>query len=211
MSANLFLRVKTPQASWRCGASWLSRIAAVVFTVALPATGTTGSDTGLGSDTGKVSTDLVLQQTRVDEYLQTEKDITVFSKALQTSSYWSDVKAADKVTVFVSSNTALIVEGSSFLLDLVLQKPENRERLDDVIGNHIVTDAVTLDRQSTRPVFVKTISGICVEISPLDNALKIGPQAVLKKSISTDNGRIYFIDRLLWAPYDDSQSVKGCE
>ncbi len=154
--------------------------------------------------------DAISKSIRVAEYLQSEPEYSIFVSALQKSGYWGEVKAAKAITIFVAGDIALRDEGSAFLLQEVLQKPENKSRLDELISLHVVANGFALQQGTTQSEPVKTIAGSCLTIEYMNTAVRIGPEAVLKKSIAAENGLVYEIDRLLWLPYKDELASGNC-
>lgn len=145
------------------------------------------------------------------EYLDSAEDASIFVNALRASTHWGLIEKADSVALFVPDNDALRNEGSAFLLEVVLLKPENRERLDQVTGLHIAHD-VTIKRGGDNPDAILTVSGDCVTVASMHNAVKVGPESMLVGSVTVDNGEVHRVDRLLWAPFDaQGNSQAGTE
>jgi uncharacterized surface protein with fasciclin (FAS1) repeats len=159
------------------------------------------------------------------EYLNSVDNASIFVNALRASTHWGLIEKADSVAVFMPDNDSLRNEGSAFLLEVVLLKPENRSRLNQVTGLHIA-NGVTIQRSGDNPNAILTASGDCVTVASIGNAVKVGPESMLVSSVAVDNGEVHSVDRLLWAPFDvqsssqsgsqveaesDQQVVIGCE
>lgn len=142
--------------------------------------------------------------------LQQNPELQLFATALKASDLWESVMAAENITLFVPSDKVLRQEGSAFLLEVVLLKHENSERLSNLMAQHVFPwqeKPIDVDSLTSTTSFSNLFGG-CVSVDPVsDGALRIGPEAVVTSQQSFSNGKIFYIDRLLWQHY---QGINTC-
>ncbi len=127
----------------------------------------------------------------------------LFTHALKTTNVWQTVVDADDVIVFVPSDLSLRNEGADFLLDVVLLKAENASRLTELIGLHVYSGQTLEFNENSLQTSLANQAGDCVVVQKSgENAMRVGPEAVVTGKQSFANGEIVFIDRLLWQAYD---------
>jgi len=148
----------------------------------------------------KSSRSLVKTDLSVREYLESENQSRIFTNALKQTSAWHRLQS-DMITLFVVSDAALEREGSAFLLEQVLIKKENTRRLNDLIELHIAIAERVHDVILTQSEKIKTSNDKCIRIDAFGSSIKVGPEAFITKTISTKNGEIHYLDRLLWQKY----------
>ena len=146
-------------------------------------------------------------QLKITESLEINDETRLFTQALKSSGLWLTLLESTQVTLLLPKDKALRNEGADFLLEEVLLKPENSERLADLMAQHVYT-GIRLTRKSfENSTTLKNKLGGCVSVEKQSkDALRIGPEAVVTSHLSFVNGEIYFIDRLLWHPYPEQDS-----
>lgn len=140
----------------------------------------------------------------ITAFMEDDKRLTIFTAALKSSSVWHHLNN-NNATLFVTTDEALRTEGSAFLLDAVLIKKENEERLNQLMAYHLVPNKIVGLAEFSKIVMLASIGGYCIPITTAGDSLRIGPEAYVTESISASNGNIHFIDRLLWQPYLDDR------
>ena len=138
----------------------------------------------------------------ISAFMEDDKRLTVFTNALKSSSVWEHLNNSNS-TLFVTSDKALRAEGSSFLLDVVLKKKENEERLNRLMAHHLVPSKLSIAELSKIGMHA-SMGEDCISITIAGGSIRVGPEAFVTESVSAKNGSIYFIDRLLWQPYLES-------
>ena len=142
--------------------------------------------------------DHAASQHEVAAALERSPDLKLFTNALKASSLWSEVVDSQSVTLFVPADTELTNEGLAFLLDVVLIKPENSDRLRDMLALHIYPGmALDLD-DLIKLSSLSNDMGRCVSVRLDGKSARIGSEAVVVGQQSFANGQIFFIDQLLW-------------
>ena len=170
----------------------ISGLVAVCFLIPLSAT---------GGGTGHSQIDQ-----SISSFLESNSEASIFVTALKQSDHWRTLGESDVLSLFVPTDEALHSEGSAFLLEVVLGKIENKERLDNLMAMHIHTEAIQIDAEVDRSVLLSVPGGGCLEIQAIDGSIKIGPEANLINTVTAANGSIYFVDHLLWQPYKDQSN-----
>lgn len=140
---------------------------------------------------------------KVSPYVESYSEASIFVTALKNSNLWSKVEESEELTLFVPTNSALYSEGAAFLLEIVLNKIENRNRLNDLMAIHIYKGSLQIGENSSREFIIPMSNGGCLDVSVINGSIKIGPEATVTKAVNAADGTIYFIDHLLWMPYKD--------
>ena len=143
----------------------------------------------------------------VAEGLLDNPDSGLFVEALTKTELWQQIVETENVTVFVPSDTSLRNEGSAFLLEVVLLKAENTERLQDLIAQHVFPAQSDSSDMLPGPRTLTNDLGGCATIIPSgEKSVRVGPEAVVTGHKNYANGDVYTIDRLLWQSYDATVS-----
>lgn len=143
--------------------------------------------------------------------LQQDQEFSLFTTALKTSDLWGSVETAKNITLFVPSDEVLRHEGSAFLLDVVLLKHENSERLSQLMSQHVFpqADALIDITSLTNVTSLSNSFGGCVSVDPSgEGSVRVGPEAVVTSTRKFANGQIVYIDRLLWQHYQGSNRCR---
>jgi uncharacterized surface protein with fasciclin (FAS1) repeats len=146
----------------------------------------------------------------ISAFMEEDERLTLFTTALKSSSVWQHLNN-NNTTLFVTTNEALRTEGSAFLLDVVLTKKENEERLNQLMAYHLVPNRVASIAELSKISMLASIGEDCIPITAAGGSIRVGPEAFVTESISAKNGNIYFIDRLLWQPYLDDHHCDSLE
>lgn len=137
-------------------------------------------------------------------FLDDDQRLKIFSKALKSSDVWSHVRDGSEETLFVITDAALRIEGSAFLLEVVLLKAENTERLKKLMAYHFLPgEAITINELSRRDSVLSYGEG-CIPITVAGDSIQIGLASFITETARASNGYIHFVDRLLWQPYEDN-------
>jgi uncharacterized surface protein with fasciclin (FAS1) repeats len=99
-------------------------------------------------------------------------------------------------TVFAPTNEAFAALPKGTLERLL--KPENREALKKVLTYHVVSG--TLESKDLRSSPVASVEGNPVNISVMNNQVKVNDANVIAADVKASNGVIHVIDRVLLPP-----------
>lgn len=139
------------------------------------------------------------------DLLKADDNLTIFVNALEQSDLLETLERNGPFIVFAATDSAMKNEGSAFLLETVLLTKSNRARLIKLLSYHIVPGPHAAFKDIAAPMKLNTLASSCLSIDRMGSALKVGPESFVTGSVSGDNGTIYFIDRLLWEPYESSK------
>lgn len=142
--------------------------------------------------------------------LEQDPEVQLFATALKISNLWRSVETAKNITLFVPKDEVLRLDGSAFLLEVVLLKHENSERLTQLMAQHVFpSQGITLDAHYlSSSNHLSNSFGGCVSIEAAKQGeIRIGHEALVTGSRDFANGRIFYIDQLLW---QQSRGIKTC-
>ena len=143
----------------------------------------------------------------IAESLETNPETRLFAGALKASKFWNTLAEDKQVTVFIPGDDALRDEGSAFLLDVVLLKPANSQRLNNLIAQHVFPGLNLDNTDLSRSSRYANAHGDCVSIDTTDRqSIRVGSEAAVADIANFSNGRVYYIDRLLWQPFENPGS-----
>ena len=130
----------------------------------------------------------------IAEYASKDKSLAVFSDAFAKSGLAETLNSTGPYTVFIPSNKAFEALPDYVFKDLM--KPENKDRLVEIINNHMVAgklDTTSLQDGSK----IKTLSSEQLEVSAQNKNVMINDATVKKENILCSNGVIHVIDKVL--------------
>jgi uncharacterized surface protein with fasciclin (FAS1) repeats len=98
-------------------------------------------------------------------------------------------------TVFAPTDNAFaqLPEGK---LDMLL-KPENKDKLAEILTFHVVPDEVTADDMAGEMKELETVQGGLIEINSAGRITKVAHAAVIQPDIEASNGVIHVIDQVI--------------
>jgi len=142
----------------------------------------------------------------ITKSLENNPETKLFTSGLKKSGLWDEIAGSGELTLFVPKDKVLRKEGSAFLLEVVLIKPENENRLHELIAQHVFPEVTLTDDQLNTPLLLTNFYGGCVSIeAKLEHSPGVGPEAVVTGSETFANGRVYYIDRLLWQHFESDE------
>jgi uncharacterized surface protein with fasciclin (FAS1) repeats len=119
---------------------------------------------------------------------------TTLTKALEAAGLTETLKGKGPYTLFAPTDSAFSALPAGTLDELL--KPENRERLQQVLTYHVVPGRV-----SSKAVMglkeAKSVAGGMLTVSQDHGAVMINSSNVVKTDINTKNGVIHVIDKVL--------------
>jgi len=122
-----------------------------------------------------------------------DADFTTLVSALQAADLAEALRGPGPFTVFAPNNAAFAQLPPGTLEDLM--KPENREKLADILKNHVAQGKIMgADVKDGR---VAMLSGETVETAVENGSVGFGGAKVLRVDLSASNGVIHVIDRVV--------------
>lgn len=118
--------------------------------------------------------------------------------ALKAADLVETLKGEGPFTVFAPSDEAFakLPKGPAFDTLGELLKPENKDKLAELLKDHVVLGKVTLGKALDAGE-VATLEGSRISAKFADGQVLIGPAGLLKADIATSNGVIHVIDQVL--------------
>lgn len=114
--------------------------------------------------------------------------------ALKAAGLVDTLKGPGPFTVFAPSDDAFNQLPKAMIEDLL--RPENKQRLRDILTYHVVPGKVMASQAKTVSS-ANTVQGRELKMSEEDGALKIGKAHVIKPDVTASNGVIHVIDAVL--------------
>ena len=115
-------------------------------------------------------------------------------KALEAAGLTETLKGKGPFTVFAPTDAAFAALPKGTLEDLL--KPENREKLQQVLTYHVVPGKV-MAKQVLTLKEAKTVEGESLKVMQDNGGVMVNNANVVKTDIKTKNGVIHVIDRVL--------------
>lgn len=137
----------------------------------------------------------------VSNMLHNETRYSLFTRALDISHVWEKLGKLDKAVILVPDNEAMEREGSAFLLHSVYMTDENVERLQSLIGFHVIPGVSLSELYEKSEEAVKTLSGECLFVSSKEGRLLLGPEKKMGVSILDARFSVVRADTLLIQDY----------
>lgn len=193
----LFVTIEELIDYWITRPRWLLRSFALIsMCMSTPLLAEKGESSLLNSDQSVFS------------YLELHAEASIFVTALKHSSVWEKLIYSNEKTLFVPTDEALRSEGSAFLLEVVLTKHENEDRLENLMVIHAYAEKLNLDTEDDGQFVILASNGECLNVAAKNGVLKVGSQAQVTKTVIAVDGIIFFVDRLLWTPYKLGKNCK---
>jgi uncharacterized surface protein with fasciclin (FAS1) repeats len=142
----------------------------------------------------------------MDKLLAGQSEFSTFTNALRKSGLWEQIQTREAMTIFAISDKAMSDEGSTFLLDKVLMTEPNQERLLSFMSFHVLFGTALEPEGIDGELKLDTAEASCLVVWRMGTAVRVGPEAVVTRYMSADNGVVYVIDRLLWQPWNDQRN-----
>jgi uncharacterized surface protein with fasciclin (FAS1) repeats len=120
-------------------------------------------------------------------------DHTTLVKAIQAAGLVDALSNAGPFTVFAPTNAAFDQLPAGTLDDLM--KPENKEKLIDILQYHVTTSSLGIDRLQDGQVLGE-VNGTKAEVHVKDGKTMINDATILA-SIQGSNGMVHVIDKVL--------------
>lgn len=129
----------------------------------------------------------------VVQLVQAQNDLSTFVRAVAAADIGQILQGEGPFTVFAPTNQAFDRLPKNVLQDLF--KPENKGKLREILGHHVVPgEVITTDLNTSK---VKTIQGKELVIVIKDGKVTVNNAKVLKADIVGSNGIVQIIDTVL--------------
>jgi uncharacterized surface protein with fasciclin (FAS1) repeats len=115
--------------------------------------------------------------------------------ALQAAGLVETLKGKGPYTVFAPTDEAFKKLPAGTVETLL--KPENKAQLQKVLTYHVVSGNVMSGDLKGKTTNAKTVEGSAVRIDASGNAVKVDDAVVTQADVSTSNGVIHVIDRVI--------------
>lgn len=150
-----------------------------------------------------ISSDTIASNPSVESYMRDNKDINLFTRAMDISNYWERIAALAPLTLFIPTDDAMRAEGSDFLLEAVLLVEENRKRLEAMLDAHIIAGASKVVQKNNSTLHL-TLSGDCLQITKNAGKRTVGSNARILSEVILGETLIMTVDKLLIPDYEPS-------
>jgi transforming growth factor-beta-induced protein len=125
-------------------------------------------------------------------------EISRFVEAIRAAGLQASLQTPDLKTLFAPTNEAIGAAQETFWSDLM--KAENRERLANVVGRHIVIGRQTSADLKTAST-LRTLAGDPVTVEMDNRTPLFGGARLVKLDVPCVNGHLHVIDRLVVREY----------
>lgn len=98
-------------------------------------------------------------------------------------------------TVFAPTDEAFQAIPPETLNDLL--QPENQEQLQDILGYHIVPEAVTSDQLGEGHHTLETVQGAELQVEVADGEISVDGATVVEADLQASNGVVHAIDEVV--------------
>jgi uncharacterized surface protein with fasciclin (FAS1) repeats len=121
------------------------------------------------------------------------KDHTILVQAVQAADLVNSLSNAGPFTVFAPVNAAFEALPAGTVEDLL--KPENKEKLSDILQYHVTVSALDVDRL-TDGLTLGQVNGGNVTISNKDGKIMVNDATIIA-TVKASNGIVHVIDKVL--------------
>jgi uncharacterized surface protein with fasciclin (FAS1) repeats len=142
--------------------------------------------------------DASLETATVFDTARQMTEISRFVEAIENVGLDAELRGPDLHTLFAPTNEALTSAPQNFWAEL--QKPEEKDRLTQVVSLHIVKGKQTEADLRTAST-VKTLDGEPVEVEFRAEGSRYGGANIVRRDIACMNGTIHVIDKLVIREY----------
>lgn len=130
----------------------------------------------------------------ITENITSGMNLATFASIIRHAGVVEQLAGKGPYTVFAPSNDAFEALPENELENLM--KPENRERLREVVDNHIVAGALTANDLQDGAM-LKTMGGAQLQVTKRNNTVAINGAEVEEANILSENGVIHIVGKVL--------------
>jgi uncharacterized surface protein with fasciclin (FAS1) repeats len=187
----LNLKIQTPKSTQCKLLSLLAGVALVGFPLNADAGASCPEGANKTASSTMMSKSKKVQGTIVD-VASSQSSFKTLTSLLKTAGLVETLQGPGPFTVFAPTDEAFAALPQATLTDL--QKPENRDKLRQILTYHVVPGKVTA--KQIKPGAVKTVAGPTVNLST-SGGVQVNNASVVQADVMTSNGVIHVIDQVL--------------
>ena len=128
------------------------------------------------------------------ENITSAPTLTTMASVLRRADMVTTLSGTGPYTVFAPTNEAFEGLPENTLEDLL--KPENRQRLRDILSNHVVTGSLSAE-QLQDGAMLKTVGGGQLKVSKRGNQVMVNGAEVQMPNNRSQNGIIHVVNKVL--------------
>ncbi|MFD2248180.1 fasciclin domain-containing protein [Pontibacter ruber] len=143
---------------------------------------------------GDVGDDTMVPSNNIVNNATTSKQLATFTSALKQANLVETLNGTGPYTVFAPTDEAFKALPEGALEDLM--KPENKQRLVEVLNNHIVTGKLAAADMQDGAI-LKTSAGQQLKVSKKGDKVMVNGASVVEADGMSSNGVLHTIDKVL--------------
>ncbi|MGQ0527140.1 MAG: fasciclin domain-containing protein [Alphaproteobacteria bacterium] len=172
--------------------------------VDVPVTTTTTTETEMKTDVVAppaaeaeivVTTDAAVGTNTVADVASADASLSTLVSALKAAEWVEPLKGAGPYTVFAPSNAAFEALPAGTLENLL--KPENKEKLQNVLKHHVVEGKIAASDIAEGSTDVKAMNGTNLKVEKNATSVTVGGAQVTQADIAASNGVIHMVDKVI--------------
>lgn len=130
----------------------------------------------------------------ITENITSATGLATFASIIRHAEVVEMLSESGPFTVFAPSDDAFEALPDNMIEDLM--KPENRERLREVVNNHIVPGAVTANDLQDGAT-LRTVGGSELSVSQEGNSIAVNGAEIVGANMMSENGVIHVVSKVL--------------
>lgn len=130
----------------------------------------------------------------ITENITSGINLTTFASIIRHAEVVKELSSPGPYTVFVPSNDAFEGLPDNTLEDLM--KPENKQRLMQVVNNHVVAGALSA-KDLQNGAMLKTVGGAELKVTNRNNVVTVNGAEVVEANIVSENGVLHVINKVM--------------
>lgn len=132
----------------------------------------------------------------ITENITSGINLSTFASIIRHAGVVEQLAGAGPFTVFAPSNDAFEALPENDLENLM--KPENRQRLRELVNNNIVTGALSVNDLQDGAT-LRTVGGAQLQVSKRNNTVVVNGAEVTQANVMSKNGVIHVVNKVLAA------------
>lgn len=135
------------------------------------------------------------QEKTIAETAMATPDLSTLVDAVKAAGLAETLGGEGPFTVFAPTNAAFAALPAGTLEDLL--KPENKEKLVQIIGYHVIKGDEVMASEITGEMSPATVQGSNLAVMPQGGKVMVGEAAVVTPDVDASNGVVHLIDKVL--------------
>ncbi|GAB3537902.1 hypothetical protein GCM10027443_31730 [Pontibacter brevis] len=132
----------------------------------------------------------------VSENITSGTNLSTFASLIRHAEVVGQLSQAGPYTVFAPSNEAFEALPENELENLM--KPENKQRLQQLVNNHVVSGTMSV-RDLQDGATLRTVGGAQLQVTKRNNTLAVNGAEVAEANIVSSNGVVHIVNKVLAA------------